>query len=410
MNGDGAVHIKRRETLILIDRLNALCQTGKLTHDLNCDTGMARKINQGTLNMLRRSQRYYIDDSVTEAAMTLAQEHPDILCGMLKRARSPYPVTWLEWDNHVRLRCIGREPDFDAPIRVGAIIERLDDSRPRYRMSSYAVNEGEDGIKSTPPMLSVVYDLDAPISDNAPESAEAALLSRLTKLPQEYMRLAMLGSSWNGPKGEVGTFIPNMFVGDQEGMQFFQKLLYEMSKHAVWGFNPIVLPAVLPTLHAATKNSFKWKEWCAGLQAYIFEDAGLWRFVISLLALLNAHNFIEQEHPGRTEGRFTYKSKSIPYLQHRVVKLKLPRKIVERQALREYSELAGQARPRHEVAGHFAESRKRGDPNCEHAWVRETDTRDRCVLCKKAFWWVRDHCRGSAEVGFILEERLVQTK
>ncbi|MGI4942060.1 MAG: hypothetical protein ACRYHQ_16115, partial [Janthinobacterium lividum] len=64
-------------------------------------------------------------------------------------------------------------------------------------------------------------------------------------------------------------------------------------------------------------------------------------------------------------------------------------------------------RPLHDVTGHWKHSRKHGDPRCEHAYVRETPSRERCVTCRAARWWVRDFQRGDEAVGVVARQRVV---
>jgi hypothetical protein len=45
--------------------------------------------------------------------------------------------------------------------------------------------------------------------------------------------------------------------------------------------------------------------------------------------------------------------------------------------------------PPHDRRGHICHGRKEGMQDCEHVWIRETETRERCIKCSGAKWWRR---------------------
>ena len=89
-----------------------------------------------------------------------------------------------------------------------------------------------------------------------------------------------------------------------------------------------------------------------------------------------------------------------------------PRKLVKARLTKEYTE--AMPRRRHEVTGHWKHSRKSfpGLPGCEHISVKKTDLRDVCIVegCGHKRWWVTEFMRGSAEQGFVIKDRVVETR
>jgi hypothetical protein len=137
----------------------------------------------------------------------------------------------------------------------------------------------------------------------------------------------------------------------------------------------------------------------------IIETSGTWRLMVSLMALIQARDYSTVQRPPDNPARRRFVGgKMVPFLQHWRVKLTLPRKIVLRKIVT--SVRHSLPRPRHGVDGHWAE-RASAIPNCDHVDVSETPTRDRCVFCKRARYWVKWHERGDSSVGYVVKDRVV---
>jgi len=142
----------------------------------------------------------------------------------------------------------------------------------------------------------------------------------------------------------------------------------------------------------------------------LMEHSGTWRFVVSLLALMNAQDYVQSNHVPVSGNRSRLASgKIIPYLDCHTVTLKLPRKIVEAHIIRQMADAV--PKRRHDVIGHWKHSRKRFPPapGCGHAFVNATATMEACALCGHRRWWVNEFERGDASVGFVLKDRVVKT-
>jgi hypothetical protein len=98
----------------------------------------------------------------------------------------------------------------------------------------------------------------------------------------------------------------------------------------------------------------------------------------------------------------------LPYMDHWLVRLRVPRKVVEARLIKEFAD----AIPRrlHEVSGHWKMRKPTGvQVTCDHAYVEETPSRLVCAVpgCGHLKWWTNNFMRGDARVGIILKDRVV---
>jgi hypothetical protein len=128
-----------------------------------------------------------------------------------------------------------------------------------------------------------------------------------------------------------------------------------------------------------------------------------------LLALINSHDYVQSDETAMPKRSRFVGSKVVPFLEHKTVTLRLPRKIVETKMIRE----AASAIPRRaqEVGGSWRTNRRYfpGLPNCDHVYVPETSRREVCVMpgCGHKKWWVNDYVRGNPELGTIRTDFIV---
>jgi hypothetical protein len=345
--------------------------------------------------LMRQAQKYVIEDDATAAALSLAMEHPDVLVGMLSKARTKFRVVFIEWNNQVRMESTGQAFDPTAPTRVGAMIERLHETKPHYRMTFY---DSLCGTKTErgwlmPALMSIEYNLHEPI----PPSEATNLIEDKAEIAHNVMQVSALGSSYQRAH----------IVDDEEGNTFMGKMLFELTSHLTHIFNPI-MPMTKSILmdDGGPQNKLMIRN---GLRVEVIENAGSWRLAVAFLALMNDNTYLTAKDAVLPAKRRTVGSKVVPYLRHQTLSLALPRKIVERKARKDFVQEAARLRPRRLQGGYFAQHRKRGDPKCEHVYVRETDTRERCMLCQHAIWWVSDHMRGSLDVGILTHDHVVKT-
>lgn len=356
-----------------------------------------RKLAADLKPKLRTSRRFYVTDEVTAAATTLGVEHPDILAEMLRRARLPFHTCWVEWDNQTAYAIAnhGLALHADSPARVGCLIERLHETVPHYRMLIFAGDYPQRGapLVSMASMM-IEYRLDQPIQPPAVPAGYPSL-GTLAQLPDSYIRQCLIGSAYidRGDKQREADEIAHRIA-----------LCDRLASHAVLALTPYARPSLDRLAQASASQR---AEIATTLRTDLLENAGVWRFVISLLALINARDYVAAEATFRQGNSRMAGGHRVPYLEHRVVSLKLPRAIVEARVRRALAEAI--PRRRHEVIGHWKQNRHKGLPGCAHVYVDETPTREVCVVegCGHKRWWVDEFTRGDATIGYVLKDRVI---
>lgn len=380
------------------DTINAACVDPKrllLVPSPNYDERGLRALAVQVRAMLRSSRRFYIDEEVVRAASRLGVQHPKVLYEMLNRARTPFEKIWLEWPLDAQLEEAGQKSATDAPLRAGAFIERLDEAEPIYRMMQVGgPPRNIDRQYIALPALSVIYNLHTPFLTS---SAESEQIQQISQMPKDFINMTLLGKAYSGTDPSDA---------DEEEMEERQRYCDALSMHAKYIFNPLTRSYVVPALAGNADRVLPTAAQDARthIRITIRETSGQWRLIIALLALINAQDFVERSSY-RYGRNHIVRATVVPYLEHITVKLKLPRHIVQDRLVRQYVEYI--PRRRHEVMGHWKQSRKRGDPNCDHAYIDVTPSRQRCALCAHSRWWVNEHERGDASIGYVTKDRLV---
>jgi hypothetical protein len=382
-------------TTTLADTIIAACAAGgKNVEPAFGDPSERRKAGGGIRDRMIGSRRYYLDDEATLAITTLGVQHPDLLLEMLRRARAPFEKVWIEWPTKAQADAIGRPHLEGTPERTGALIERLDAERPLYRMTEIGTTTS-DTVQAGP--MSVVYDLLdppplAPISDRS-------LISQFVSDDPTMMNRLLIGSAY------VGKLVDGKpeAIDDPDELRHREVQCDRLAGHATFMFSPLGGHLYKERL----ENRYdRWHDITVRVLRESFqEQAGSWRFIIAALALINANDLIVRSDPWRIGRSRMVSGKVLPYLEHYTIGLKLPRKNVEQRAVRMFGE--NLPKRRHEVSGHFRQSRKQGDPDCSHVWVEETETREVCAVCAAKRWWVNDFERGDATLGYVTKDRAV---
>ena len=369
-----------------------------------------RKTAEKLRAVLRSAHRYFVDDEVIRAAATLGVQHPDILLAMLSRARLPFPKVWIEWNQRAVLDQLDQPIEEDAPPVIGAYLEEItrEGSFPLYRIT-------EMGMAQTPWEMvsvnatSILYSLDSPIILEPQVLQERSAISRFTGVTKDNMDMTLIGSLYSR---EVGLFangkidrenafqalLPDGVANDPDAIKHRVDLCTKLASHATHVMSEF-FPSIDQMMRHPDADRYK-----HGVGQSIVEFSGTWRLLVSLFALLQARDYTSQERPPDNPARRRFVgNKVVPFLQHWRVKLALPRAVVLRKMI--VSTRQSLPRPRHGVEGHWAE--RHLSPDCEHVDVSETPKRYRCVFCGRARYWVKDHERGSAEVGYVTKDRVV---
>lgn len=359
------------------------------------------------------ARRFYLDDEVTAAAATLGVQHPDLLLQMLPRARSPFPRIWLEWSVPVVIRTAGQTPAPDVLDRAGVIIEALDSEKPIYRLTQINMTGGDEPQHVHVCEFSIVYNLTdptfIPVGTN-----DQDLIGRSAGFAPDMMRKTLVASAY---RGVVSDDAEEQAV-EEAAIAHRLEVCDRLTEHARYTFSR----AMGPVIKGVLTNTWKPKTFghiskqdcelnrqqvCQALRSALLENAGAWRTALAALALINAQDMVESEIVGRAGHQRSVGGKVLPYLEYRTVSLKLPRKVVLGKIIRSLADAI--PRRRHDVIGHWKQSRKKADPNCEHVFIPIDDRREECACCPAKRWWQANSERGDASIGYVVKNRRVTT-
>ena len=372
-----------------------------------------RKAAAMVRDTMRNSQRFLVDDEVARAAAHFGTQHPDILLGMLPRARLPFPKVWVEWSQRVVLEELGQPVEDDCPPLIGAFVEQItgDDEHPLYRITECGVDfTNEQARVASINATSILYSLDSPILGYNYTMQDRSDISRMSGISKEMMDKALIGSLYTEEMARYDQRPDDEPPDDETDIQFRLDLCRKLSGYATHVFSPFY-----PSYREMMEHRLH-EMYGHIVRRSIVEFSGTWRLIISLFALVQSRDYTTHEQPPLNPARRRYPvgNKMAPYLQHWRVKLALPRRVVLRRMIASTREAL--PRPRHGVEGHWAArhhapksygSDAATIANCVHVDVAETPNRLRCALCGRATYWVKNHERGSSEVGYVTKDRVV---
>lgn len=382
------------------------------------DAGGQRRFALQIRAALISARRFILDEEVVRAATKLGVQHPDILLAMLPRGRLPFSKIWIEWDQRIALDEAEIPIAEDGPPSVGVFVEELSGpgEYPLYRISEMGFDFDSEPPRATVNATSVVYSLDIPILDRMPSLyGERSSLVRMTSshnLNKDLIDSCLLGATYAGSGFRYALPAPNVQAvdvegedDDREGMVSHRiELCRKLVSYASHVFSPF-WPSY-STMMGSRRTSLAVYE--RGVAQSIVGSSGTWRFIVTVLALIQSRDYTSQAQPPRNPAKRRFVgNKVVPYLQHVRISLKLPRQVVLREMIASTREALPRAR--HEVEGHWKVSHK-GDSNCDHVDVSETPTRYRCALCRRARWFQSAHMRGSSKVGFVKKDRVVERR
>ncbi|CAM6053397.1 unnamed protein product [Sphagnum tenellum] len=374
----------------------ACCNPEKLLFEHPTVDGR-RKMGAHYKSLVREARRFYVDDEVTAAATTLGVQHPDVLMAMLQRARSPFRTCWLEWSNRIQCEEAGIPFLDDSPERIGVLVERLDEFEPLYRLTTIVtpINVPANRIGISP--ITVTYNLNAAIG--AEFTSDRDLLVELTNLPIDYIRKTVVGGAY------TGRVVDGQAERDPEEIAFREERCNALAMHAC-----ITIASHMKLIAQDSLNPdtiYNRGNVSGMFRNEIVENSGTWRMAITLFALINAQDYTAKTQFKKGKNHLAG-GKVVPYLDHYMVSLKLPRKVVQDRIVREMIEAI--PRRRHEVMGHFRrQPQTEAQLMCDHAYVNETPARQICAIpgCGHRRTWINEYMRGDATVGVVLKDRLV---
>jgi hypothetical protein len=377
------------------------------------DPGGSRRAANLIRAALISSQRYFLDDDVVRAATDLGVQHPDILIEMLARARLPFPKMWIEWDQRVVLEHLDIQVAEDAPPIIGAYIEQISapGEFPIFKITEMGLDHTSQPVRAAAHATSIIYSLDHPILERIPLlHQERSSLARFTGISKEVMDQCLLGSTYSQVDADLSKYLnlpEHLSTEAQERKAMADhrlELCRKLANHASHSLSSF-WPSYENMLSGSRRQLDIWEK---AVSFSILNFSGTWRFLVSVLALIQARDYTTSVQPPRNSAKRRFVgNKVVPYLQHWRVSLKLPRKVILRDMV--YSTRDSLPQPRKEVEGYWR-SHHEHDVTCQHVDVSETPDRFRCALCKRALWFTPSHVRGSSEVGFVKKDRVVEKR
>jgi hypothetical protein len=377
------------------------------------DPGGSRRAASQIRAALISSERYELTDDVVRAATDLGVQHPDILIAMLSRARQPFPKMWVEWDQRVALEHLDIQVAEDAPPITGSYLEQISapGEFPVFKMTEMGLAYNLDPPRAAAHATSIIYSLDQPILERMPLlHQERSSLARFTGISKEVLDTCLLGSTYSQIDADMSKYLSLMESHSAQAherkamadhrLELCRKLAHHAS-HSLSSFWPSYT-----TMLSGSKAQLQ--EWEHVVKNSILEFSGTWRFLVSVLALIQARDYTAHVQPPRNPAKRRFVgNKVVPYLQHWRVSLKLPRQVILRDMITSMRESLPQ--PRRTIEGYWR-SHHDADGTCDHVNVAETPNRYRCVLCKRALWFTPAHERGDSTIGYVKKNRVVEKR
>jgi hypothetical protein len=352
---------------------------------------------------LRQSQRFYLDDDFvkksTEASMDFDQVKK-----WANIARLPYRKMWIEFDGRAKIatcRDLGTllhqcDPQ-EACLRIGMLCETLDEETGVWAMTEF-------------------YDLgdDDP---NFPEPVAVGGNSYFFAPEGPSYKVLHPGPPWESKEGSWYGFgnedhikkLAHISLGfrlPDESLtvhpEFENRLTFMLSqmKREILRQHTIRTPrSEHPNLAIEVSNQTRIE---------LEENAGNMRWLITILAMMNQVPTIKHYFPAN--GHRIKRGKSVPYLDHNVITLKLPKENYLAIINRRLNKAAADRRKNraHLVRGHFRTMEHGKGIQCRHAPTLVENGVGYCLRCEQKIRWIAEAQRGDASLGWVNHDYVVE--
>ena len=362
---------------------------------------------------LRQAERMVLDDDAVRmiCQMSHIQNRFDLWSIL---ARLPYDSLWIELDLHVKVKEWERMGTLRSPFvpadvskACGYLLQREPDSQSRWVATEWvAVGQSRKDKRLTPALGE--YPIPQPVSfvfDPEGSAIKPVAGSTLWNLPtlsrlDKAMRLPvhMRIEAENDPaKDELWEVDPEFgYSGAFEaGDAETPVKIADWARYKVGAvIEPVWYHSQNPRLMQSVYND-------------ITERTGALRWLIAALAVINDvpnTRLIKNARPGRMQAR----AHLVPYFQHHVVTLKIPRGarafLAVKRALDKSAVVAHRAW--HRVRGHWRviEYGKRLPFICRHEPSESHDGVATCLRCERIIRWIAVQYRGDPALGIIDHE------
>lgn len=347
------------------------------------------------------AHRYYLSDAATSTASMYAFNARNVEEQVVKLARPQFPLIWLEWSLSVQLNAVGIENEAESPpSRVGVLIKRQ--STPgRFLITPIATIKIPTSTKHVlicP--VSILYDTGEYLGDEYNYDLDficESLIPSLSNLAKKH-KIQLTKELCMGltVKSLAGGFDDSHFIEYEKKSD----LANEFGKHAVHILTPIYGAIIKEGIHISTNERRFLLQ--TVISESILENAGLFRMVSSALALINTKNYVSAApiKPGMRnpseDKKIALKGRKNPLYDF--IELKVPHTVIIQDL--QGTEHEHRDRQRHMVGEHLCYRHNSGNPNCQHHFAKQSETREICLSCGYKRWWRKDHERGNIDLGF----------
>lgn len=336
--------------------------------------------------LVRIAERFTVSDEMVRTALDVGTV--DNLKRWVNLARLPFPITWVEFDLRAKvrhslskgtLRLPDQHDEKNIGSRMGFLMQTLDEESGLWAMTVFILH---DEVGAAP--QEVCYFL-------APEGPSL----QLAKLPPPWSS-AELDPNYCQISLGVSPAVDRQVVVDRNEFVAFP----EFQNRVQVGWEPTWSEILKGSKDRREKVIYR-----------LLEDAGLMRFAIIFLALLNAAPTVKEHHAAPGGHRFRG-GKFVPYMDHSVITVKLPKGGV--RAVIDRIDVASADRRRnraHRVRGHFRQverGRKTIVP-CKHEPTLVENGLGICLRCERLIRWIPNHQRGDASVGWVTHDYEVES-
>lgn len=371
-------------------------------------------VNTGTKlrDNLLTAKRYHLSSATAKAAAMYAFNVNDPVNDILRLARAPFSNMWIEWPLAAQHDGVGAVPAPDAPLFAGNLVQQDSKNPNRYWLTSVGIAESNGQVQSevfvSP--VSIVYDVLEPINDGE-------YLDDKSFVHDCIKELRLIIGSNNAKTGDVTVVadthdlavteqvLKAALLGGSESLfddpEYFGKL-FEMTAHARWALTPYFGERFRKAMAGFVDLPDDLRYLRVYVAKRIIETSGMFRFAVGALALLHekkftkvtpqAPNTLRPDEVGRKPGVRDMTP------NYQFVEFNVPHTVFIRDV--QGDEFEAKEKCRHEVAGHYCESHRVGDPDCSHVFTAQSPTRQICLLCGSKRWWRKAHERGNLSLGF----------
>jgi len=364
---------------------------------------------------LRRAEKWVVDDEAVKTIYQLSLQR-DRLDSWAFLARLPYEVMWVEMNLHIKIKEMDKVHSRHTPLNecspvVGYLFYKDDPNNDSPRWVCNQFYEYKDDI--LPGVIGYVFDPEG--SDYDPVRGSAywhtptlSLIPGCPKMPLKIGTMDSIGFDVTTTCDPEILATGDLGFGDGERSPIIIPKGSDLSKPVTVENNMIHSASWIDNRFAVIGDPF-WRAFYGKVntQAAVeatYEEVGHIRFIIAMLASFNSLPREVKQAVTRT-GKRTVGANILPYFQHRTITLKVPnenRVMWMRAHMDRHARNA--PRPYHPVRGHWRIIELGKAPRghiCRHQPTMVESGVGMCEKCQLMIRWIKDHTRGTPEIGMV---------